>query len=109
MKQPDGLTVPQFFDMNGPDQKGNFEKLAKHFRATRGRAPNSVKVRHCRLPFLSMWLCFACDRGLRTSDFDNFDLPRWQSAAKRYRRLVGVRGHCAIVAQRVRELEMVPG
>jgi hypothetical protein len=109
LRSPNELTVLEFFVMNGPDAKGNFHKLYSAFRQEKGRVPKSVteflswlKVPGCLLPFLSMWLCFACDRGLTAADFEEFDVDVWNDVARKYKKQHKLRGHCAIIAAQVR-------
>lgn len=102
---PNELTVPEFFVMNGPDSKGHFEKLYIAFRQEKNRVPKSVteflcwlKVPGCLLHFLSMWLCFASDRGLNSTDFQEFDVGVWNHVSRKYKKQYQLQGHCAIIA-----------
>jgi hypothetical protein len=65
VNQVNELTLHEFFEMNGPDAKDNFDKLYRAFRQEKDRVLKSVteflawlKVPGC------LWLCFACDLGL---------------------------------------------
>ena len=109
LRKPNELTVPVFFVMNGPDAKGNLNKLYNAFRKEKGCVPKSVteflswlKVPGCLLPFLSMWLCFACDRGLNAADFKKSDVDVWKHVARKYTKQHRMRGQCAIIAGLVR-------
>ena len=103
------LTLHEFFEMNGPDAKDNFDKLYSAFPQEKDGMPKSVteflawlKVPGCLLPLLSMWLCFACDLGFKSADFEGFDVDVWNQVTRKYRKQHRLRGHCAIIAALVR-------
>ena len=53
--------------------------------------------------FTSMWFCFAKDKGLRNTDFANFDMRLWDEATTELKREANdIAPHAALVAQRVR-------
>ena len=66
---------------------------------------SSLGCNWCRPEWLSMYFCFAGDKGFRQSDFDNFDANLWVKAAAELLLEHQVRGpHLALIAQRARIL-----
>ena len=42
LRNPNDLTLPEFFVMNGPDMKASFAKLGTRFRNEKGALPSTV-------------------------------------------------------------------
>ena len=101
------FTMQGFLHMN-PDQHGALARIDMRF-LKHGDDVDSVQefvryfsVKPVRLEFLSMYCCFAEDKGFRDEDFDDFDLKAWLTAAAELCAESGLEPHPVLVAQRVR-------
>ena len=95
--------------MNPPKQRGISKISAEPFAAIKSCASKTVtdfvvwvNVPGCILHYLSMWLCFAGDSGLDSTDFEDFDVEVWKHVAREYEKQHQLGGHCAIIAAPVR-------
>jgi len=102
------ITIHGFLRMN-PDQHATLQRIYMRF-IKRGDDVNSVKqfvrlfsVRQIRLELLSMYLCFADDKGFRDEDFNDFDLDAWLTTAAELCAESGVEPRPVLVAQKLRD------
>ena len=90
-------TIRQICQMN-PDMSGGLTRARNKFYhdGNAGRSTSDfVKEYGHRPELISMWMCFAVDMGLQSSDFDQFDVNTWWKAAAEYHSTHGVSPHPA--------------
>ena len=94
-----------------PDQGGELLKAFKYCIAqglphtTLKQFLNSIglPVQDYNPMFTSMWFCFASDKGLKNTDFAQFNLQHWDEATAELKGETNqIEPHAALVAQRVR-------
>jgi hypothetical protein len=102
LKADSQSSVNAFTHMN-PDACEWLIKLRSHFQFVEGHVNDhqltlskfiSLLGARQKPHLVSMWLCFAGDRGFRQSDFDEtFKVAEWRAAADKYRAETGVSPH----------------
>jgi hypothetical protein len=107
LKADSQASVNAFIHMN-PDACEWLIKLRSHFQFPEGLRNDqqlslskfiSLLGARQQPQLVSMWLCFAGDRGFRQSDFDeSFKVSEWRDAADEYRKTTGVSPHPAAPA-----------
>jgi len=98
-------SIRAFLGMN-PDHSKHLSKLYRSNVSTVHSVRDFLALcgwEHSRPELLSMMTCFAGDRGLKESDFDDAKFSQWCVHRNRLERTLGFAPHCVHVAKVVRE------
>ena len=97
-------SIQSFLRMN-PDQRGRLIKIYHSHKNECHSVQDLLALcgwEHSRPELLSMMACFAGDKGLRDSDFDESKFSQWCAHRDRLEGELKFPPHCAIVAQATR-------